>query len=95
MITTQGLTIDRADYHTSETSRRSSVYEGKLEISRNRSSENLYHGKPQTFILKGYTLRETNIAMENGPFEAVFTIEYGGCPLLSWFTRGYKLYFIS
>ena len=29
-----------------------------------------------------YTLRKTNIAMENGPFEDVFPIENGDIPLL-------------
>ena len=30
----------------------------------------------------GPTLRETNVAMENGPFEDVFPIENGDMPLL-------------
>ena len=29
------------------------------------------------------TLRESNIAMENGPFEDVFPIKHGDIPLLS------------
>ena len=36
------------------------------------------------------TLRESNIAMENPPFEDVFPIENGDFPLLCLFTGGYK-----
>ena len=32
--------------------------------------------------IKDITLRYTNIAMENGPFEDVFPIEHGDFPLL-------------
>ena len=37
-----------------------------------------------------YTLRQTYIAMEHGPFEDVFSIVNGDFPLLiCWFTRDY------
>ncbi len=36
-----------------------------------------------------FTLRQTNIAMKNGPLEDVFPIEHGDIPLLCYFTRGY------
>ena len=35
------------------------------------------------------TLPETNIAMENGPFEDVFPIKNGDIPWLCWFTKMY------
>ena len=35
------------------------------------------------------TLRQSNIAMENGPFEDVFPIKNGDIPWLCYFTRGY------
>ena len=40
---------------------------------------------PQTLLVycNKTTLRQTNIAMENGPFEDVFPIEHVDIPLLS------------
>ena len=40
------------------------------------------------FIQKSTTLRQSNIAMENPPFEDVFPIQDGDFPLLCLFTGG-------
>ena len=53
--------------------------------------ENWMHGMPgmkRTLEIIGDTLRQSNIAMENPPFEDVFPIQDGDFPLLCLFTGG-------
>ena len=40
--------------------------------------------------MKWNTHWQTNITMENGPFEDASPIKKGGFPFLCWFTRGYQ-----
>ena len=49
---------------------------------------NKYIRTTKTMVLK-FTLRKTNMTMENPPFEDVFPIEHGDFPLPCQFTKGY------